>query len=430
MLDLEFIRQNSKLVEKNAKNKRVNVDIEYVLKSDEQNRQLITAIGKLRSELNSKSKVKPDKKTINELKKLGQEIKELEIKQKEAEEILKKILYKIPNIASDDTPIGKDESGNVVLREAGERQHYDFKLKEHWELAKKLDLAEFDKAAAISGSRFFYLKNELALLQFAIINFTFSTLADELALAAIAKKALLNVSIKPFIPVVPPVFIKPEVMEKMARLEPKEERYYISSDDQYLVGSAEHTLGPLHMDEILDKKSLPIRYIGYSSAFRREAGSYGKDTKGMIRVHQFDKLEMESFTAPEDSLNEQNFIVAIQEYLMSSLKIPYRVVSICTGDMGGPDARQIDIEAWLPGLNTYKETHTSDLMTDYQTRRLKTRVKLDDGKVVFVHTNDATAFAIGRTLVAIMENYQQADGSIVIPEVLQKYMGGLKIIKR
>ena len=209
----------------------------------------------------------------------------------------------------------------------------------------------------------------------------------------------------------------------------KEERYYLQQDDLYLVGSAEHTLGPLHMDETLPEEALPLRYLGFSTAFRREAGSYGKDMKGILRVHQFDKLEMESFTAPEDSLKEQNFFVAIQEYLMQGLELPYQVVAVCTGDMGKPDARQIDIETWLPGQEKYRETHSADLMQDFQARRLNIKVKRKDGKIEFAHMNDATAFAIGRTLIAILENYQQKDGSVKMPRVLQGYVGKKEIKK-
>ena len=222
--------------------------------------------------------------------------------------------------------------------------------------------------------------------------------------------------------------IKPDIFAKMARLEPKDERYYIQSDDVYLVGSAEHALGPMHMDETILEQDLPLRYAGYSTAFRREAGSYGKDTKGILRMHQFDKIEMESFSKPEDSIMEQDFFVAIQEYLLKQLEIPYQVMMICTGDMGGPDARQIDIECWMPGQNKYRETHTADLMTDYQARRLNTKLKRKDGKNEFVHMNDATVFAIGRTLIAILENNQQKDGSVKVPKVLHKYTG-FKAIK-
>ncbi|MEK7496475.1 MAG: aminoacyl--tRNA ligase-related protein, partial [Patescibacteria group bacterium] len=191
----------------------------------------------------------------------------------------------------------------------------------------------------------------------------------------------------------------------------------------------EHTLGPMHMDHTFEAKDLPIRYAGFSSAFRRESGTYGKDTKGILRVHQFDKLEMEIFCLPELSRAEQDFTVAIQEYLWQQLKIPYQVINICTGDMGGPDARQIDINSWMPGQGTYRETTTSDLNTDYQARRLGTKVKLGN-KAEFVHMVDATVFAIGRTIIAIIENYQQADGSILIPEVLQGFMGGRSVINK
>ena len=215
----------------------------------------------------------------------------------------------------------------------------------------------------------------------------------------------------------------------MDRLEPREERYHIPSDDIYLVGSAEHTIGAMHMDETFKEEDLPMRYIGFSTAFRREAGSYGKDMKGLIRMHQFDKLEIESFTLPEDSQKEQDFIVAIIEYMVQDLELPYQVLIMCTGDMGKQDARHIDVEIWMPGQNKYRETHTSDLMTDFQARRLNTRVKRNNGEVQHLHMNDATAFALSRTVAAIMENYQTQNGTVVIPKALRKYMGGLKEIK-
>jgi len=228
-----------------------------------------------------------------------------------------------------------------------------------------------------------------------------------------------------------PCMAKSEIMKKMDRFDPIDDRYFLKEDDLLLIGSAEHTLGPLHMNETLDFKSLPLRYIGYSTAFRREAGSYGKDTAGIFRRHQFDKLEMETFIQPKYGQKEQDLILAVQEYLISQLKIPYQVVAICTGDMGKPDFKQIDIECFLPCHAKYRETHTSDYMTDYQSRRLNIKYQDKEGKKQFVHMNDATAFAVGRTLIAILENYQLADGSIKVPKVLQKYMpGNLKIIKK
>ena len=219
-------------------------------------------------------------------------------------------------------------------------------------------------------------------------------------------------------------------MQKMGRLHPKDDRYCLEEDNQVLVGSAEHCLGPLHMDETIPEVQLPIRYIAFTAAFRREAGTYGKDTRGILRTHQFEKIEMESFCLPEDGEHEQDLFVGLQEYLLKELNLHYQVINICTGDMGSMDYRQIDMETWMPGQNKFRETHTSDWMTDYQARRLKTKYKKDDGETGFVHMNDATAFALGRILIALMENNQNADGSINIPAVLQPYMGGQTVISK
>lgn len=423
MIDLKDYREHPERYERAAKLKKVAVDWSAIRRLDDVNRQLLQQINDQRAQLKAKSKHKPGPDEIAMLKQLGDGVRELESKQRDAEEKLLAQALRIPNLPSDDTPEGEDESKNVVRREVGKKPVFTFKPKEHWELGAALDLIDSERAGRISGSRFVYLKGALAQLQFALIQHAFSVLTNEKTLAKIIKAAKLKVASTPFIPIIPPVFIRPEVMQQMARLEPKEERYYIPSDDLYLVGSAEHTLGPMHAAETFEESHLPRRYVGYSTAFRREAGSYGKDTKGLIRVHQFDKVEMESFSTPENSQQEQDLFVAIQEYLMQSLKLPYRVVQICTGDMGGPDARQIDIETWLPGQGRYRETHTADLMTDYQSRRLNTRVRRAAGGTQLVHMNDATVFAIGRTLTAIMENYQRANGSITVPKVLQSYVG-------
>jgi seryl-tRNA synthetase len=429
MLDIKFIRENPKLVEEGSLAKHIKVDVAAVLKMDEEKRALQTKSEEIRAEqkLLSAKIPKADKtekeKLLAQTLNLKQEFSGLEEKLNELEVKLRTEMLRIPNIAFPEVKVGKDESENVVIREVGKIPTFSFTPKEHWQLGEELGIIDNERAAKVSGARFTYIKGKLALLQFAIINFAFRTLTDEKILSEIAKKAGLDVSTKAFIPVVPPMMIKPEAFERMARLEPREERYHIPSDDIYLVGSAEHTLGSMHMDETLDEKDLPARYVGYSTSFRREAGSYGKDTRGIIRLHQFDKIEIESFTAPEDSTKEQDFIVAIQSYLLSALGIAHRIVGICTGDMGAPDARQIDLEAWLPGQNTYRETNTSDLNTDYQSRRLNTRLRRKDGKHELVHMNDATVFALGRTMVAIMENYQQADGSIKIPDVLIPYCG-------
>jgi seryl-tRNA synthetase len=339
-------------------------------------------------------------------------------------------MVKIPNIPSIDTPIGSDSGGNKVIRQWGDIRKFDFKPKEHDELGKALGILDIDTAGEVSGSRFAYIKGDLAMVQFALLQFCLGFLTNKEKLESIAKEHNISVGITSFVPVIPPVFIKTAVQNRMARFMTPDDHYMFPNDDLMLIGSAEHTMGSMHMDQIIDESKLPLRYAGYSTAFRREAGSHGQDTKGIIRQHQFDKLEMESFCLPEQSMQEQDFLVAIQEYIMQSLKLPYQVVAVCTGDMGFPDYRQIDIETWMPGQNRYRETHSADLTASFQSRRLNTRVKRADGKIEPLHMNDATAMAMGRTLVAIIENYQNADGSINIPEVLQSYMGGQQTISK
>ncbi len=425
MLDIKYIRENPDFVQKNASLKKVDVNIQELLELDDQRKSLRQTV----DELNQRRNEAARNKDIEQGKMLKLEVSEVEQRLREAEEAVNRILLVIPNMPSDDTPVGDDESANVVMKKVGEPTQFSFEPKPHWDLGVALDIIDNERAAKVSGARFTYLKGDAALLQFALIQFTMSVLINEGILSEIAKEASLSVDTKPFIPVIPPVLINSEPFARMARLEPREDRYHIPSDDSYLIGSAEHTLGAMHMDEVLSADQLPLRYVGYSTSFRREAGSYGKDTKGILRVHQFDKLEIESFSLKEEGPTEQQFIIAIQEYLLTALKLPYQVVSVSTGDMGGPDFKQVDIETWMPGQNTYRETHSSDYNTDYQARRLNTRVKRADGTMELVHMNDATVFAIGRTLIAILENYQQEDGSVKIPNVLQPFMFGITEIK-
>lgn len=435
MLDIHFIRDHAKEMKANAQRRKATVDIDRVLLLDEQLHAATQSLDTLRAERNAVAaqspKVSAEERSalISHGQKLKKQIAEHEHGMEALQREFTQLMQNVPNVTHADVPDGPDESSNVVLRTSGQPRDFSFTPRAHWELGKTLGVIDSERAAEVSGARFTYLKGGVALLEFALVQHVFATLTNETVLKSIAEKASLSVSTKPFVPVVPPVMIRPEVMQKMGRLEPREERYHIPSDDLYLVGSAEHTMGPMHMNDILKEEQLPLRYVGFSSAFRREAGSYGKDTKGILRVHQFDKLEMETFALSENSEAEQDFIIGIQEHLMQSLKLPYRVVILCTGDMSAPDARQVDIETWMPGQGTYRETHTSDLMTDYQARRLHIRVKRSTGKAEFVHMNDATAFAIGRTIIAIMENYQQEDGSIRVPEVLQPYMHGVQVIR-
>ena len=436
MLDIKFIRDNKNIVQEGAKKKGVDVYIEKLIMLDDQRLKELKEVEDLRSEVNRVSNdISRDQDSalkiqlIEEMRTVKEDIKEKEEKLRKTIEVWQKIMLQVPNVTSPDVPEGPDESGNVVIRSWGEKPTFDFTPKEHCEIGEKLRMIDNQTAAEVSGARFTYLKGDLVLLQFALLNFLLEILTNTETLEKIAKEKNININPKPFIPVIPPFMIKPNIYLKMARLEPKEDKYHLEIDDMYLIGSAEHTLGPMHMNQILNEKEMPIRYVGYSPAFRKEAGSYGKDTKGILRMHQFEKLEMETFCLPENSIQEQEFLVAIQEYFLQMIKLPYQVVLICTGDMGKPDFRQIDINTWMPGQNAYRETHTADLMTSFQSRRLNTRVKRTNGKIELVHMNDATICAVGRTLIAILENYQQADGTVKIPEVLKKYMNGKNFIK-
>jgi seryl-tRNA synthetase len=427
MLDIRFIRENAGIVAEKSRQKGYDVNIDKLLAVDDNRRKLLAEIEKVRAERNELADTlkagQPDAQSIERGKKLKEALGQLEAQLQPVENEFQMLLKAIPNIPADDVPVGASEEENVVAKEWGEKPRFDFAPKTHWELAESRGLIDKERAAKVSGSRFAYIKGDLVRLQLAIVQFVIESLTNEETLKKIIQDAgLQEVSSKPFTPVLPPLMIRTEVFDAMDRLEPREDRYKVGADEDnlWLQGSAEHTLGPMYMNETIEEKDLPLRFLGYATSFRREAGTYGKDTEGIIRMHQFDKLEMESFTKPEDGMREHLLMVAIQEYLLQQLKIPYRVLQKCTADIGKPNARGIDLEAWLPGAGIYKETHTADYMTDYQARRLQTRIK-DQG---LVHTNDATAFALGRTLVAIIENYQKADGTIEVPEVLRGYING------
>lgn len=425
MLDIKYIRENAEFVKDACRRKNSSVNIDELLRLDAERRELQSRSEELNRERNEASKAKD----IERGKAVKEQASEVEARLRAVDEAFMPLLLSVPNMPSDDTPTGKDDSENVVLRKVGEVREFGFAPKDHLELGQALGLIDPEKGSEVAGARFVYLKGDIVLLQNALAAYATSVLMSEDHLSAIIRDAgLEGVSPKPFVPVIPPLMIKPEVFGKMARLEPRDERYHIPSDDVFLIGSAEHTLGPIHIGELLREGDMPLRYFANTPAFRREAGSYGKDTKGILRLHQFDKVEMESFTLPELSQKEQDFFVAIQEHFLKSLGIPYQVVMCCTGDMGDPDARHIDIESWMPGQQKYRETHSADLMNDYQTRRLGTRVKRNDGTNQYVHTNDATAMAMGRLLIAILENYQNEDGSINVPEILVPYMGGKAVI--
>jgi len=409
MLDINFIRENPKKVKKGCAKKQIKVDIDKLLDFDEKRRSLLQKVEKLRAKQNKASQKKPTQEEIAQLKKTKQKIKKLEDKLDKVNKKYKKLLYLVPNLPFDNVPEGKDDKENVVLRKIGKRTK---KKDPYYEIAKKLDIIDTKRAAKVSGSRFGYLKREAVLLEMALVNFAFDKLSE-----------------KGFIPVIPPIMIKKKPMRAMGYWDRgKEEIYYLKKDGLCLIGTSEQALGAMHMDEILDKKDLPLRYAGFSPCFRREAGSYGKDTRGIFRVHQFDKVEMFSFCKPEYARKEHEFLLEIEEELMQALELPYQVVQICTGDLGDPAANKYDIEAWFPSQKKYRETHSCSNCTDWQARRLNTRYK-DKKELKYVYTLNGTAFSM-RPMLAILENFQQKDGSILIPKALQKYTGFKRIKPR
>ena len=415
MLDIKFIRQNSEKVKEGCQKKQVEVDVTRVLDLDKKKKKMLGEIEPLRSEQNKISKQGIGKETIEAAKKLKEKIKSMEVQLSEVEKEFNDLMMQIPNLPFDDVPVGKDDSENIVLREKGDKPKFDFEAKDYMEIAQKFDLIDTKRAAKISGSRFGYLKNQAVLLEFALVNFALDTLAQD-----------------GFVPVIPPVIISEKAMEAMGYLSHggEEETYHFKKDKQYFVGTSEQSIGPMFMDEVLDEKELPKRFVGFSTCFRREAGSYGKDTKGILRVHQFDKLEMFSFCHPKKSKEEHKFLLSIEEKIMKALELPYRVINICAGDLGDPAAAKYDIEVWVPSENKYRETHSTSNCTDFQARRLNTKYRdSETKKLEFIHTLNGTVFAIGRILIAILENYQQKDGSVKMPEALQKYLNFQAISK-
>lgn len=407
MLDIKFIRQNPEKVKEGIAKKQVKVDIDRLLELDEKKRDYLQKIENLRSEQN-----KIGKTDIAKAQAIKIEIKNLEPELANFEKELQALLRQVPNLPLEDVPVGKDDRENVVLREEGEKPKFSFQPKDYLEIGESLDLIDVKRAAKSSGTRFGYIKGGAATLEFALINLAMEILAKE-----------------KFVPIIPPVMLKPEMMEGMGYVERgAEEIYYLERDKLYLIGTSEQSIGAMHSGETFEEKELPKRYMGFSTCFRREAGAYGKDTKGILRVHQFDKVEMFSFCEPEKSKEEHQLLLQMEEKLMRLLELPYRVINICTGDLGDPAAAKYDIEVWLPGQNQYRETHSTSNCTDYQARRLNVRYRdFKTQKPEFVYTLNGTAFAIGRMLIAIIENYQQKDGSVLVPKVLQKYTGFKKI---
>lgn len=410
MLDIKLIRENPDLVKHGLASKRVDsAMVDQFLTLDEEWRNLT----KESEDLRAQQKKLSGQDVAEEARKIKSLFQELDTKLTAVAAKRDSLLLEFPNIPFDDALVGKDESENRVVREAGDKPDFrKFEPKDYLTLAKIHDLIDIDRAGVVSGSRFGYLKNEAVLLEFALIELAFKT----------AIKA-------GFTPMIPPVMIRPEIMQNMGKGKFIEEHdaFYVSEDNLYLVGSSEHSIGPYHQDFTFNESDLPKRYVGFSTCFRREAGSYGKDTKGILRVHQFDKVEMLAFSKPEESEGHHIFMVNLQEELMKKLELPFRVMEICTGDMTFADARQFDIETWIPSENRFRETHSCSNTTDYQSRGINARYRDKTDGTNYVHMLNGTVFAIGRTLIAIIENYQTKDGKIKIPKVLQDYVGKKEI---
>ncbi|MEK7536982.1 MAG: serine--tRNA ligase [Patescibacteria group bacterium] len=422
MLDIKFIRQNPEEVKEGLKKRNFDAEsVDSILSLDERRRHVLKELEEGRAEMNRGSKKIPNPIEIENLKKLKEEIKILESELELVEKNLNESLYQLPNLPLADVPVGKDEKSNKILYEAGERPKFSFEPKKHYEIGESLEIIDIERAAKVSGSRFGYLKGLGARLEFALINFTLARLTHKKWVGKIARKNKLNVSDQEFIPVIPPVLISEKAMKGMGYIDTeadREERYFLEKDKKYLVGTSEQSIGPMHMDEIFEEKDLPVRYLAFSSCFRREAGSYGKDVRGIMRVHQFNKLEMFSYTRPEDSVSEHKLFLAVEEELMKELGLFYRVVHLSTGDLARPSASTFDIETWFPGLGEYKETHSTSNATDFQSRRLNIRLRRKNGDLEFVHMLNGTVFP-ERPILAILENYQQKDGSIKIPKALK-----------
>ena len=432
MLDIQYIRDNKELVQEKASQKGYPINLDELLNLDNELRHNIQILEDFLNQRNvlfaQFSNNRPSEDDIEKGKELKNKSAEIEKTVNDLKKKFTDTIKKVPNMPLEMVPVGLSENDNVIYKKVGEPLNYDFAPKNHWELNEANSLIDKTRAAKVAGSRFVYLKGGLVRLQFAIINWVMDKLTDEAFIAGLIKDNNLNISTKAFVPILPPGLVNTSSYMATTRLDAEEVTYKLADDEMWMNASAEHSLCNMYQDEILASQELPIRYLGYATSYRREAGSYGKDTEGIIRLHQFDKLEMEVFSTPETGLDEHKLLVAIEEYFVSQLKLPYQLLEKCTADIGKPNAKGMDIEIWFPGQNKYRETHSADYMTDFQARSLKTRFRKEDNSIDFVHNNDATVFAFSRILAALMENYQTKEGQIKVPEVLKNYLGGMEKI--
>lgn len=412
MLDIKFIRENLELCKAAAVNKNRAVDWDALLALDEKRRQLIGKAEVLRAERNEISKARTEG-SIERGKAIKDELKIIDEELRVTEEQFGIHMLTVPNVPDASVPVGKDASENVEVKKWGEPTKFDFTPKDHIELAKSLDLIDFERGAKVGGSRAYFLKNEAAQMEVALMFYT-----------------LMKLAAKGYTPLIAPSLVKEFTFFGNGQFPwGREEVYALPKDDVYLAGTAEVPVTAYYSDEVLVEKDLPKKFVAFSPCFRREAGSYGKDTRGVYRLHQFNKIEQVIISTAEtnNSITLHEELLANSEEILKDLKLPYRVLLMCTGDMGEPQVKKYDIETWMPGRNAYGETMSNSFMGDFQARRLKIRYKASDGTTKFCHTLNNTAVASPRILVAIMENYQQADGSIAIPDVLVPLIGKKKI---
>lgn len=408
MLDIKFIRDNLELCQTAAKNKNREVNWKRLLELDDQRRQLIGQIDEVRSKRNKVSSLRTPQ-AASEGKDLKKNLKVLEEKSKTIEEEFSNIMLTVPNVADAVVPIGKDETGNVEVRKWGTISQFSFKPKDHIELSKSLDLVDFERGTKIGGFRAYFLKNEAAQMELAILFYAFQKLIS-----------------KGYTPLIAPSLVKEFTLVGNGQFPwGREEVYRIEKDDLYLAGTAEVPVTAYYSGEILEESDLPRKFVAFSPCYRREAGSYGKDTKGIYRVHQFNKIEQVIISTADlnNSFTLHEELLANAEEILQDLNIPYRVLLMCTGDMGEPQVKKYDIEAWMPGRGGYGETMSNSVMGDFQARRLKIRYRNRKGEIKFAHTLNNTAIASPRILIPILENYQLEDGTVKIPTVLQKLIG-------
>jgi seryl-tRNA synthetase len=413
VLDLKAIREDPDAFRRGLarRSPELATDLDRVLELDRRRRELTATVDELRAEQNRGSKAvgrasgSERDRLIASVREASDRLADLEPQLAVVEVELRRLLDRLPNVPHGSVPEGETDEDNELLDEVGERPTFGFEPRDHVDLAEALGVIDLERAAGVSGSRFAYLLGGAVMLQFALVRYCLDRLAP-----------------RGFVPVVPPVMVREEALYGTGFFPTDEASIYATRDDDlYLVGTSEVPLAGLHRDEILDSGSLPRRYVGYSTCFRREAGAHGKDTRGIFRVHQFDKVEMFSFTEPERSWEEHEFLRSREEELIQGLEIPYRVMNVCTGELGASAARKYDIEAWLPGQDRYRELTSCSNTTDYQARRLGIRVRYPEGNRS-AHTLNGTACAVGRTLIALLENRQQEDGSVPLPEVLHPYL--------